>query len=341
MRSPTSPPWRLEPLAGWHLPLLGDPAFLPLQSVLQRAALLDLPERLMHWLGRPQALAPQVLVAFAEHSQNALGLVVTRRLNRHGSCWQIAHLRTTNAELRRELSSALLKAALERTPATSWVASASSDDRTRLAVLREQGFQPLRQDRLWCWSPLQQTQLQGEPGVFGELSLQQLNRRTAPLLWHLEQIACPAQLRQILDRRCEDVLAQSHGKGWVLIDPSRESAVAGARWLGEHPGGGHDIELTVDPHWQHLYGPITTALLTQLAAAEPCWLRSDPFEQQRSTWLTSIGAQARGERVLMARSLWRRQAAPGLQVQANRRLASVLAQLQPRRRPVPTPLQRR
>jgi len=345
LRPSTSPHWRIEPLAGWHLPLLGDPAFLPLQAQLQRAALLDLPDRVLQWLRRDQPHAPQVLVAFADHSQTALGLVVCRRLNRAGSCWQVAHLRTTSSARRQELSSDLLKAALQRTASTSWVASSASDDCTRLAVLREQGFQPLRQDQIWCWSPGGQAaaaSAAAAAGGLGELQWMPLNRRTAPLLWHLEQIVCPAQLRQILDRRSDDVLTQSHGKGWLLVDPSREGAVAGVRWLGEHPGGGHDIELTVDPHWPQLHGPATTLLLQRLCdgLAEPgaLWLRSDPYDHDRLQWLQHLGAQQRGERVLMARSLWRRQALPNIERQANRRLEAVLAQLQPRRRPVPTPL---
>ncbi|MEB3235473.1 MAG: hypothetical protein VKM98_08600 [Cyanobacteriota bacterium] len=342
MRVPTSPQWRIEPLAGWHLPLLGDPAFLPLQAQLQRAALLGLPDRLMHWMGQGSFSAPQVLVAFAEHSQTALGLVVTRRLNRTGSCWQVAHLRTTRAEQRHDLSRDLLKAALERTATTSWVASASSDDRTRLAVLREQGFQPLRQDQIWAWSAPEQADAATHEPSLAPLQLLPLSRRTAPWLWHLEQIACPAQLRQILDRRCEDVLEQSHGQGWMLVDPNRDGAVAGVRRLGDHPGGGLDVELTVEPHGAQLHGAATTALLLQLqrhsSEGGPLWLRCDPYDHARLQWLQSIGARQRGERVLMARSLWRRQPHPSLQRQANRRLEAVLAQLQPRRRPVPTPL---
>ena len=37
----------MEPLQGWHLPLLDDPAFLPLQPLLQRTLLLAVPERLI------------------------------------------------------------------------------------------------------------------------------------------------------------------------------------------------------------------------------------------------------------------------------------------------------
>ena len=342
LRASTPLRWRLEPLAGWHLPLLRDPAFLPLQTVLQRAALLGMPERLMHWLGRGQSLAPQVLVAFAELSQTPLGLVVCQRLNRSGSCWQVLHLRTTGTERQRELSSDLLKAAMQRTATTSWVAAADTGDAVRLSVLREQGFQPLRQDQIWCWHPGPNGASGGEGTSALELQLQPLNHQTAPLLWHLEQVACAAQLRQILDRRVEDLLDQSQSRGWLLIDASREGAVAGVRLIGEHPGGGIDVELTVDPLWQHLYGASTTLLLQQFwqthAGHQALWLRSDPFDHGRLAWLQTLGAQLRSERVLMARSLWRRQPLPDLKSQANRRIEAVLAQLQPRRRPVPTPL---
>lgn len=338
------PNWRLEPLAGWHLPLLGDPAFLPIQPVLQRAALLGMPARLLRWIGREQPLAPQVLVAFAVHSQTALGLIVSRPLNRSGSCWQVQHLRTTRSDLRMELSTDLLRAAMEGANASSWVATAAIDDRQRLAVLREQGFQPLRQDQLWHWSAAPDP-AGSKATCLGELLLQPLNRRNASQLWHLEQTVCPAQLRQMLDRRIEDLLDQSRGRGWMLIDPSRDVAVAAIRWQGEHAGGGHDLELSVDPGWTQLYGPATTLLLLQmlqsLQSGSALWLRSDPYDEARLQWLRSQGAEQRGERVLMARSLWRRQPLPHLQAQANRRLEAILAQLQGRQRPVPTPLTRR
>jgi hypothetical protein len=347
--APINRPWRIEPLAGWHLPLLDDPAFLPLQPQLQRAALLGLPDRLLQWLGARPSLAPQVLVAFAEHSQTALGLVVCRRLNRSGSCWQVQHLRTIRPEQRVPLGADLLREALQRTPTTSWVAAAACSDRDRLGLLRHQGFQPLRHDRLWCWqAPASGVAAAAAPtadGVARELQLRPLNRRNAQLLWHLEQAACPAQLRQILDRRVEDLLDQSQVQGWLLLDPSRGEAVAAARWAGEHAGGGHDLELTVHPGWDSLYGPPTNLLLQHLAQTlgevPRLWLRSDPGDKPRLAWLAAIGAQERAERVLMARSLWRRQALTGLQGQANRRLEAVLAQLQPRRRPLPTPLARR
>lgn len=340
---PGDQPWghlcRIEPLAGWHLPLLGDPAFLPLHPVLQRALLLGLPERILHTIARRPSLAPQVLVAFAPRSQDALGLLVSRRLNRSGSCWQLQHLRTTPEADRRRLGGALLRTAIGRAQgARSWIAQGSSLDPDRLALLREQGFQPLRTDQLWRWQP--STESPRGPSLPGDLKLQPLSGRNAALLWHLEQGACPAQLRQLLDRRIEDLLDQSQGRGWLLVDPSRAQAVAAARWTGEHAGGGHDIELTLQEGWEHLLGQGAELLLRHAAerlGGGSLWLRCDVRDQARQAWLQNLGADQRGERVLMARSVWSRPARAAAQ-HSGRRIEAVLEQLQPRRRPLPTPV---
>lgn len=332
-------PWRIEPLAGWHLPLLGDPVFLPLHPLLQRAVLLGLPERIVQALGRRPSLAPQVLVAFAHGSQDALGLSVSRRLNRSGSCWQLQHLRTVPEADRRRLGSDLLRHAMaDARRARSWIALASSADPARLALLREQGFQPLRNDRLWCWQPPTRAH-QPLPAAPQELRLEALSRRNAQLLWLLEQAACPARLRQLLDRSVEDLLDQSGGRGWLLVDPARGQAVAAARWLADHPGGGHDLELTVHEAWEQRLGDSAAALLhhaAQQLGGGLLWLRSDERDRNRESWLEGLGAEPRQNRVLMARSVWSRPLQP-LAQRSGHRIEAMLEQLQPRRRPLPTP----
>jgi len=332
-------PWRIEALAGWHLPLLQDPVFLPLQPVLRRAVLLGLPERLLRALVRRPCLAPQVLLAFRPRSQDVLGLIVSRRLNRSGSCWQLQHLRITPAANRRHLGGALLRAAIGRASgARSWIAQGSSDDRDRLAMLREQGFQPLRTDQLWCWQPAA-AGVDAAAALPAELRLQALTSRNAGLVWHLEQAACPAQLRQLLDRRTEDLLDQSQGRGWLLLDPSRPQAVAAARWIGDHAGGGHDLEFTVQEGWEHLLGRGAEILLShavQRLGGGGVWLRCDPRDSARRRWLQQLGAEPRGERLLMARSVWNRPVRAAIQ-DPGRPIEAMLDQLQPHRRPLPTP----
>ncbi|EDY39315.1 conserved hypothetical protein [Cyanobium sp. PCC 7001] len=339
---------RIESLAGWHIPLLGDPAYLPLHPLLQQAVLLSLPEKLLQLLRSQPSLGPQVLVAF--EAITPVGLIVTRRLNRSGSCWQVQHLRLSGPTSRRQVASALLREAIDRgRGASSWIATASSGDADRLAILREQGFQPLRTDRLWRWpaadrashSPSHRA-ADRPAGDAGGLQLRNLNRRTAALLWHLEQAACPAHLRQLLDRRVEDLLDQSRRRGWMLVDPSRDQAVAAVRWVSDHASGGYDVKLTVHPGWQHLFGGPVVLLLNQaqqaLGSHAPLWLACDIRQESCQQWLQRSGAEERGERVLMARSVWRRQELQAPAQLAARRLEAMLEQWQPKRRPLPTPL---
>lgn len=340
--APRHPEWsslQVEPLQGRHLPLLSDPAFLALQPQLQRALLLNWPER---WLERfaPRAgLAPHALVASVDRSK-PLGVILTRRLNRSGSCWQVEHLRlvpeAASQASRQDLAAALLRAAIQRgRGAASWVARACSQDGERLAVLRQQGFQPVRTDTLWRWTPPSAPVTPAN--LPADLQWRPLNRSTATLLWHLEQAACSAHLRQLLDRRSEDLLDQSGHHGWMLVDPARGQAVAGIRRLRVHPRGGVELELTVHPLWSQLVGEACEALVQRLTPpGQTIWLRCEDQDTWRHHWLAGLGADIHGEQVLMARSVWRRQEAQPSQLAA-RRIEAVLAQLQPRRRPLPTP----
>lgn len=341
-------PWRIEALQGWHLPLLDDPALVPLQPLAQRALLLALPDRLMRAVLPRHPLVPQVLLALGRDPAGGtpvFGLIASRRLNRSGSCWQVEHLQlsrlATDPRLgpgRRAVSLALLREAILRgRGAASWIATVDATDTSLMGALREQGFQPLRCDALWWWQPraLPTAASQQLPA---DLELLPLNQRTAPLLWHLEQAACPALLRQLLDRRVEDLRDQSHGCGWMLVDASRNQAVAGVRRLEPHPAGGHRVEFTIHPGWEQLLGPACESLLRRIAleANDGLWIQSEVSDQGRSDWLEALGAAQRGEQVLMARSVWRRQEGQ-LAQGARRRIEAVLEQLQPRRQPVPTP----
>ncbi|WP_370593394.1 hypothetical protein [Synechococcus sp. BSF8S] len=341
---------QVDPLQGWMLPHLQDAAVLDLQPLLQKALLLQTPERLLSSLVRRPPLAPEVLVAH-QGGDRLLGLGVVRRLNRSGSCWGVEELRLCRQALSepgspspRQVEGALLREALRRCPgASSWITRVPAGHKDRLALLREQGFQPLLLETLWYWDPDPIEAGTAPPASTlpgGELQLRPLNRRSASLLWHLEQATCPARLRQLLDRRIEDVLDQSEGQGLLWVDPSRQQAVAAVRRLRCRSLGPPELEVTLHPGWAHLYGPSLAGLVRQLAGGiSPLRLRSDSDDHEREHWLSQLGAVAEGEELLMARSVWRRQGSRLLSRQSWR-LDTVLDPFKPRRRPVPTPLQR-
>jgi hypothetical protein len=333
--------WGVERLQGWHLPLLQDPAFLPLLPLLQRALLLALPERLFSAMLPSLPHGPVVHVAMSRppsQPPQPLGLIVTRRLNRRGTCWEVDHLALAQCRggfspPESEVVEALVREAIQTTKGVaSWIATSSLLDGPRLAFLRAQGFQQVRSDQLWQW----QSQAPS-PSLPSGLKEQPLTRQTAALLWHLEQSCCPAHLRHVFDRRIEDLLDQSGGCGWMLVDGSRNEAVAAIRHQIHHPEVGVVAELSLQPGREDLYGPACEWLLHRLAkSGTPLVLRADRDDEARHAWLESLGASLLGEQILMARTVWRRQEAQPAR-QAALRLEAMLEQWKPSPGSLPTP----
>ena len=336
----------VQPLKAWHLPLLQDGDYDDLIPLLQRALLLQGPERLLHILAPRPSLAPDVLVAHRD-PQQPLGVVVSERFNRSGSCWQLQHLRSGAGCLqageagRMAIEAALVRAAIQRSRgAASWIATSASGDTVRLAALRQLGFQPLRRETLWRWEPPADAPQLDPQSLPSDLELSRLTRRTAASLWQLEQAVLPAQLRQLLDRSVDDLLDQSEQPSLMLMDRNRRQAVAGARRLRQGHRNVLEIELSLHPGWTHLLGQPLQLLLEQCGAGtDQVLVRCDSLDPARAAWLHQLGMAPEGEEVLMARSVWRRHAPQQTQAMAQR-LEAVLGQLQPRQRPIPTPLGR-
>lgn len=339
--------WGVERLQGWHLPLLQDAAFLPLLPQLQRALLLQLPDRLLGSVLPSFPHGPAVHVALSRDPSRPplpLGLIVTRRLNRRGTCWEVDHLALALAQTLdprapapSNVAEALMRMAIQSTQGvSSWIATASLLDGQRQAFLRAQGFQQVRTDQLWQWHP------HGEPPVLPTgLRGHPLNRQSAALVWHLEQSCCPAHLRQIFDRRIEDLLDQSGGHGWLLLDHSRNEALAALRHQHHHPEVGLVAELSLQPGRDDLYGAPVEWLLHRLGrSGTPLVLRADREDQARLAWLRSLGASLLGEQILMARTVWRRQEAAPVR-QASLRLEAMLDNWKPSPRSLPTPVGQR
>jgi len=337
--------WAVERLQGWHLPILQDPVFHGLLPQLQRALLFRLPERLLGAVVPSLPHGPVIHVALLRQPSQPpqpLGLIVTRRLNRRGTCWEVDHLvfapiRDPLAPTEAEVAEALVREAVRSTRGVaSWIATASVLDGQRQAFLRAQGFQQVRSDQLWRWEARGPA-----PSLPPGLRERPLNRQTAPLIWHLEQSCCPAHLRQVFDRRIEDLLDQSGGHGWLLFDGPRNEAVAAIRHQLHHPEVGVVAELSLQPGRKDLHGAPSEWLLHRLAKpGASLVLRVDRDDEDRRSWLESLGASPLGEQILLARTVWRRQEAQPAR-QAALRLEAMFDQWKPAPRSLPTPVGQR
>ena len=335
---------RVEPLKPVHLTWLqsnDQAALLPrLQGCLLRG-----------WLAHAEALMgglvlsrlPQALVASENRTLRALLLL--RPHNRQGSCWRLELQQLTPAtrysqgQLAKELFQlALLDANIR---SRSWVVRCSSSDSGQLSVLRELGFQPIRTLRRWRVPTTSDSRRalswpQGCEWV-------PLDRRTAPLLWPLDQASTTSLQRQIVDRHPIDLLDQAGAGSGVLLAPSRDSgqpdhrvALAG---LVRHQrcDDAQVLELLRAPAWDDRLTQCLQALLADLATQCPqgivvCNSEDAPLIDH----LNRLNWPCLEDELVLGRSLWRRQTSPRL-LQATRPLESMLGRLQPQQPPLPTP----
>jgi len=190
-----------------------------------------------------------------------------------------------------------------RLGATSWMAPRQpAHPRLASPLLREQGFSTLRQRTIWTWRAGSGCQA-GADGLPPTPS--SAPEQGAPsLLWHLEQAACPAQLRHLLDRRCEDLLDQTRALACSGCDPTRHSS----GWRFAVSAGmvrpRTSLEVTLPSALVHLLGSALARTAGQCSRGPSgCGLRSDTNDSDRGRCLQDLGAVAEGERIVDGRSV--------------------------------------
>lgn len=220
MTEPKATSIRIEPLNPAHLAQWVQAA--PIDQLSRFQGFL-----IGEWLSRveqrfPDLLpsrSPRCLIALA--GDRPVASVVARPFNRRGSCW-ILHLPELLGPLddhsQRTIQQSLLQQALQSWTAQicSWVIRCPATDADAIALLRELGFQPLRPYQCWC-PPGAWVDPNGTDPLPGGLRWAALNRRTAQLLWPIEQGGSHSHLRQITDRHWLDLLDRNGPGCGVLM----------------------------------------------------------------------------------------------------------------------------
>ena len=336
MTDPTDLSLRIEPL---------NPAHLARWSVVSNHG--DLPRfqafLLSDWLARfeqrfPDLLpsrSPRCLVAL--EAERLVAAIVMRPFNRRGSCWTLQlpeQLESGSRHSLRTVQHDLLQQALHRggSQICSWVIRCAAADADAIALLRELGFQPLRPYQHWI--PPQNSSAQANSALPGSLEWLPLNRRTAQLLWPIEQGGSFSHLRQITDLHWIDLLDRRGAGCGVLIEDS--TVLAGCIRL---PGGssGPILELLRDVAWDPRLDQALPVVLDRVQQQGYPTTLATPFDDAPLARVLETAGWRRGEeQLLLGRSMWRRQTPPR-NYQLSRSLDQVLGRLRPQGTPLPTP----
>ena len=214
----------------------------------------------------------------------------------------------------------------------SWVIRCPASDADAIALMRELGFQPLRPYQSWL--PPQPSASPSSLRGIDPLSWLPITRRTAQLLWPIEQVGNFSHLRQITDRHWLDLLDRNAPGCGVLVDG--ETVLAGCIRLTESSDHG-TFELLRDVAWDPRLEqalPVVLGRVLQQGALRSLITAFDDAPLSRV--LEAQGWTRGGEQLLLGRSMWRRHVAHR-NLQLSRSLDDVFGRLRPQGSPLPNP----
>ena len=342
---------RVEPLKTSHLAQL--PSLQPATLILKPNSLQGL--IVQSWLSRfdewlPEPLNPRLTRALAliescsESVERVAAMALTRSGNRRQTCWHLdlIPLASPRHFSRQQGLRLLIQEALNDQTARnqSWLVRCDPEDRPQLDVLREMGFQPLLQSRVWDAPVTDSREVAVASTAFplpAGLSWCDLNRDNVRQLLALEQASISPQHRQILDRQWCDLLDLRGGGSKVLM-ANREGThqvIAGIierTWGMDAPR----LELIRGPAWDERIGAALPAALKHLQQQEPTpSLLIAEDDQHLASLLDTLGWEFGALELMLGRSVWRRVSQRNLR--GIRPLESMLGRLQPQHPPLPTP----
>ena len=342
---------RVEPLKPGHLAQIAsssDACFTIESSALQSLLVQSWFSRLDRLLPDPlNARLTRVLALIESSSQlneQIESLLLMRSSNRRNSCWHLDVLSLASPRhfSRQQGLRLLIQQALSDDIAScrSWLVRCDPNDRAQLDLLRELGFQPLRQGRIW-----------NPPEKIGGSSSEQSPRSELPqgLAWSpitrdnarqllaLEQASISPQHRQILDRQCCDLLDLSGG-GSSVLTVQRDGSSQVIAGLIRRPWGMDSprLELLRGPAWDERIGfGLPAALSALLMQRTPPSLLLAEDDHRLGDVLAGQGWHEGPQEMMLGRSIWRRVNQRSLG--GIRPIESMLGRLQPQHPPLPTP----
>jgi ribosomal protein S18 acetylase RimI-like enzyme len=294
-------------------------------------------------------------VRVAQAEQKLRGMIQVSPFNQTRSTWKVERILVDENCLLTEIGTQLLRNCLEQIwEARTWLLEVNINNKSALALYRQNGFQPLAELTYWQINPETLQKLRQREASLPNLL--PVSNADAQLLYQLDTVAMPPLVRQVFDRHLHDfqtsfVNGLFHGViDWVnqtkvvsayVFEPQRKAAIGYFKLElncnGMQP---HQAELKVHPAYTWLYPELMVemAQITKDYPLQGLKIASTDYQPEREAFLQQVEAERVESTLLMSRSVWHKlKEAKPLSLETLQ-LAEMLQSLQPSRKPVPSRL---
>lgn len=287
----------------------------------------------------------------AELDGEVKGVIQVKPVNRTRSSWRVERVVTELGQTT-SIGSQLLRQCFEAIwEARTWLLEVNVNDKDTLALYRQNGFQPLAHNTYWAIAPeqLQELALSG----LDLPNLLPVSNADAQLLYQLDTVSMPPQVRQVFDRHIQDfkssfltALVEGFRQSMVrtevvsgyVFEPQRKAAIGYFQLqLSKDGQKSHKAQLTVHPAYTWLYPELLAqmARMTEDFPAQSLQLASADYQPEREAYLEQVGARRVEHTLLMSRSVWHK-LRESKSVISELQLSEVLQGFQPARKPIPS-----
>jgi len=239
---------------------------------------------------------------------NLIAYILATPINKRGSCWSISEpyfIGDSISYSRYNLLQSLLRKVLHESTINtqSFLISINTNDNQNLSVIRQSGFQPLRIIKYWNRKEDSKYQKKEYKDKF---SWERLNQENTQQIWRLEQARESLNFRSIFDRQWNDIYEKRNNLTGVI--KSKEDNVIAGLIPSICPQYDYSLELIRALAWdERLNISIPQRINNIKLGNNKLYLETTSEDSKLNQILFKSNWEIKEERVLLGRSIWKRQ----------------------------------
>ena len=237
-----------------------------------------------------------------------IAYILATPINRRGSCWSISEpyfIRESISYSRYNLLQNLLRKVLhESTIKTqSFLISINTYDNQNLSIIRQTGFQPLRIIKYWTNNEESNNKKNEYKDNF---YWERLNQENSQQIWKLEQARESINFRSIFDRQWNDIYEKRNNITGVI--KCKKNIVIAGLIPSICPQYDYSVELIRALAWdERLNLSIPQRINNIKLGKKRFYIETTSEDKKLNDILIKSNWQIKEERILLGRSIWKRQ----------------------------------